>query len=148
MRIVSLFVTLLFALPAASADTTYECALDPAPPCARVTHAETTGDGDCDASNGAGSRRSSVDVWTGANPAGNQSVSVVNECDGYSRLTVDVLYLMPGARYDNWVWIGWYHFGGTSCYAWIDHGGHGNLARFSQDLGPVLCQAGAPPTLP
>lgn len=135
-------------LAVASADTTYECALDPAPPCVRVIHGQTTGDGDCDASNGAGSNYHSVDVWTGANPAGNQSVSVVNQCGSYRQFSVFVTYLPPLSRFANWVAFAWYD-GGTWCFAGAWTAGRGDPLGLYQDLGPVLCEVdGGPPMLP
>jgi hypothetical protein len=144
---IGMLAATLAILPAASADTTYACALDPAPPCVRVIHGDTTGDGDCDAANGAGSRSHSVDAWTGANPAGNQSVTAQNRCGDYGQLMVRATYILPQGRFYYWDEVGWYQFS-SGCYAWAYGAGRGNPAAFYQDLAPVVCQAGAPPMLP
>lgn len=135
------------SLGAANADSTYACALDPAPPCVRVIHGQTTGDGDCDASNGAGSSHHSVTAWTGANPAGNQSVTVVNECGSYSVLRADVTYILPQHVFYHWATFAWYD-GGSWCFAAAWTGGRGNLVPLVQDLSPVFCQVDGPPMLP
>ena len=131
----------------ASADSTYVCALDPAPPCVRVVHGETTGDGDCDASNGAGSNRHTVNAWTGSNPAGNQSVSAANSCGSYNELRADATYILPAHAFYHWASVAWYD-GGTWCFAAAWTGGRGNYVPVTQDLGPVLCEVDGPPMLP
>lgn len=152
MRVTSLFVMLLFALPAASADTTYECALDPAPPCVRVVHGDTTGDGDCDAANGAGTYTNEANVWTGANPLGNSSVRVQNSCttsesggERWAAVLVD-LYTPLSGYPTKWVGFYWGE-NAVHCFAPAYSGGRYGPNVY-EDLGPAVCELGGPPVLP
>lgn len=148
----SFLATALFLVPSASADPTTVCPLETAPPCASVTPSATTGDGDCDSSNGAGSVNHQVDAWTGAYPVGNSSAQALNQCGAYAGYTAAyVTVYTPADRYPT-KWVGFYwiqHAGG--CYAGVYTGGRGGgIAgqNVFQDLGPVVCPLGAPPTLP
>jgi hypothetical protein len=144
-------VVAVFAGPAASADSETVCPLGSTGPCATVTPSETTGDGDCDASNGSGSVTHKVEANTGSYPVGNSSVVVENSCnsDTYDWTNVFVTVYTPLSSYPSgWVGFGWIENSAGYCWAGAWTGGRVVPSAY-QDLSPVLCEVvGGPPTLP
>lgn len=143
----SFLATAVMIVPPASADATTVCPLG-TPPCASVETGTTTGDGDCDQSNGSGSRYHGVNAWTGTFPVGNSSVRAENACTpAEDYFVVDVTSYTPLYPYPT-KWVGFYWgLNERWCFSALYTGGRAPPNTY-QDTSAVTCAVGGPPTLP